>query len=287
MTALQFEELGAERSAVAAGGRLHRPQRAPDRRAQHGRPPLPAGVLQPLRRPLLQARQRHQPLRAPRALRRARASCSSARTRTRRRRARPGMLAIGSGGLEIAVAMAGHPFELATPLVVGVELRGRLPRLGAGQGRDPRAAAPARRARRRGRVFEFHGDGVATLSVSERGDDRQHDRRARRHDRACSRRTSARASGCAAQRREDAFVGARGRSRRGVRRDGGDRARRARAARRAAVLARQRRPRPRGRGHGDRAGLRRQLGQLGLRRPRDRRRGARRRRGAPAASTSR
>src|SRR3954447_2390685 len=39
-----------------------------------------------------------------------------------------GMLAIGVGGLEVAVAMAGHPFELPRPVLVGVELTGRLAR---------------------------------------------------------------------------------------------------------------------------------------------------------------
>src|SRR5919109_285806 len=34
-----------------------------------------------------------------------------------------GMIAIGAGGLEVAVAMAGHPYEIACPEVVEVELR--------------------------------------------------------------------------------------------------------------------------------------------------------------------
>jgi len=38
-----------------------------------------------------------------------------------------GMIAIGAGGLEVAAALAGAPFEIEMPLVVGVELRGRLP----------------------------------------------------------------------------------------------------------------------------------------------------------------
>ena len=37
-----------------------------------------------------------------------------------------GMLAIGAGGLDVAVAMAGHGFALACPTVVGVELTGAL-----------------------------------------------------------------------------------------------------------------------------------------------------------------
>ena len=80
-----------------------------------------------------------------------------------------GMLAIGSGGLEVAVAMAGHPFALASPTVVGVELRGRLPDWV--QAKDVILELLRRRDVRGGvgRIFEFHGDGVATLSVSERG----------------------------------------------------------------------------------------------------------------------
>ena len=39
----------------------------------------------------------------------------------------PGMLAIGAGGLEVALAMAGEPFHLRMPKVLGVRLVGRLP----------------------------------------------------------------------------------------------------------------------------------------------------------------
>ncbi|MES2141368.1 MAG: aconitate hydratase [Pseudomonadota bacterium] len=38
-----------------------------------------------------------------------------------------GMLAIGAGGLEVAMAIAGHPFHFSMPKVWGVELTGRLP----------------------------------------------------------------------------------------------------------------------------------------------------------------
>ena len=55
-----------------------------------------------------------------------------------------GMIAIGAGGLDVAVAMGGYPYEIACPEVVEVHLDGhaRAP-LGAGQGHDPGAAAPA------------------------------------------------------------------------------------------------------------------------------------------------
>src|ERR671918_238211 len=38
-----------------------------------------------------------------------------------------GSIAIGAGGLEVALAMAGYPFQTPTPIVVGVHLEGRLP----------------------------------------------------------------------------------------------------------------------------------------------------------------
>src|SRR4051794_41285775 len=78
------------------------------------------------------------------------------------------MLAVGVGGLEVAVAMAGRPFELMHPVVSGVELRGRLPpRV---QAKDIVLELLRRHGVRGGvgRMFEFHGDGVARLSVPER-----------------------------------------------------------------------------------------------------------------------
>lgn len=38
-----------------------------------------------------------------------------------------GMLAIGAGGLEVAMAMAGHPFHVKMPKIFGVKLKGKLP----------------------------------------------------------------------------------------------------------------------------------------------------------------
>src|SRR5256714_10919909 len=37
-----------------------------------------------------------------------------------------GMIAIGAGGLDVAVAMAGYPYEIACPEIVEVHLDGRL-----------------------------------------------------------------------------------------------------------------------------------------------------------------
>lgn len=80
-----------------------------------------------------------------------------------------GMLAVGAGATEVAVAMAGRPYALERPLVVGVELRGELPPWV--QSKDVVLELLRRRGVRggRGRIFEFHGEGVAGLSATDRG----------------------------------------------------------------------------------------------------------------------
>jgi len=80
-----------------------------------------------------------------------------------------GSLAMGAGGLDVAVALGGGAFYLTTPKVVGVELRGRL---------QPWVTAKdiilemLRRLTVKGgvgRIFEYYGEGVSQLSVPERG----------------------------------------------------------------------------------------------------------------------
>ncbi len=80
-----------------------------------------------------------------------------------------GMFAVGAGGLDVAVAMAGYGFSLQCPKVVGVELRGELPDWV--QSKDIILELLRRYGVRGGlgKVFEFTGEGVATLSVTERG----------------------------------------------------------------------------------------------------------------------
>lgn len=79
-----------------------------------------------------------------------------------------GVLAIGAGGLDVAIAMAGSPYYLRMPKVVGVELHGRL---------QPGVTAKdiifevLRRLTAKGgigRVLEYYGPGVAYLDVPER-----------------------------------------------------------------------------------------------------------------------
>ena len=80
-----------------------------------------------------------------------------------------GMFAIGAGGLDVAVAMAGYGFTLECPKIVGLELRGELPDWV--QSKDIILELLQRHGVRggSGRVFEFMGEGVAALSVTERG----------------------------------------------------------------------------------------------------------------------
>jgi aconitate hydratase len=79
-----------------------------------------------------------------------------------------GMLAIGAGGLEVALAMAGEPFYVKMPQVWGVKLVGELP---------PWVSAKdviLEMLRRHGvkggvgRIVEYHGPGLTALSVMDR-----------------------------------------------------------------------------------------------------------------------
>ncbi|MDX6512050.1 MAG: aconitate hydratase, partial [Gaiellaceae bacterium] len=79
-----------------------------------------------------------------------------------------GMLAIGAGATEVAVVMGGRPYALPTPVVVGVRLQGELqPWVEA---KDVILELLRRRGVRggRGRIFEFHGPGVAAIAASGR-----------------------------------------------------------------------------------------------------------------------
>lgn len=79
-----------------------------------------------------------------------------------------GALAIGAGGLDVAVAMGGGPFYVNMPKILGVELRGKL---------QPWVTAKdiilemLRRLTVKGgigKIIEYHGEGVASLTVPER-----------------------------------------------------------------------------------------------------------------------
>ncbi len=79
-----------------------------------------------------------------------------------------GMVAIGAGGLDVAVAMGGQPFYVNAPRVVLVRLTGSLPPWVSGK--DVILEVLRRQTVKGGlgRVFEYGGPGVETLSVPER-----------------------------------------------------------------------------------------------------------------------
>jgi len=79
-----------------------------------------------------------------------------------------GMIAMGAGGLDVALAMAGEPFTLTAPEVIGVSLTNALP---AWVSAKDVILELLRRLTVKGgvgKVFEYFGGGVATLSVPER-----------------------------------------------------------------------------------------------------------------------
>src|SRR5262244_1995718 len=79
-----------------------------------------------------------------------------------------GMLAIGAGGLDVAVAMGGGPYHFTMPNVVRVRLTGRLrPWVSA---KDVILELLRRYSARggSGKVFEYAGPGVDTLSLPQR-----------------------------------------------------------------------------------------------------------------------
>jgi aconitate hydratase len=80
-----------------------------------------------------------------------------------------GMLAIGAGGLDVAIAMAGSPYVLRMPKVLGVELLGSLP-VGV-TAKDIIFEILQRLTVKGGlgRILEYYGPGVASLEVPERG----------------------------------------------------------------------------------------------------------------------
>src|SRR3712207_4481448 len=79
-----------------------------------------------------------------------------------------GAIAIGAGGLDVALVMAGQPFETPAPKVVGVELTGDLSEWVTPK--DVILELLRRRGVRGGlgRVFEFYGPGVASIDVTGR-----------------------------------------------------------------------------------------------------------------------
>ena len=80
-----------------------------------------------------------------------------------------GMIAIGAGGLDVAVVLGGYPFEISCPEVVEVRLDGKLNRPWV-QAKDIILELLRRLSASGGKnkVFEFTGPGTGDLSIPER-----------------------------------------------------------------------------------------------------------------------
>ncbi len=79
-----------------------------------------------------------------------------------------GMLAIGAGGIDVALAMAGVPFTIKAPEIWGVKLTGELPDWVSAKDVILEMLRRHGVQKGRGRIIEYHGPGVDALSVMGR-----------------------------------------------------------------------------------------------------------------------
>src|SRR5690348_1569421 len=79
-----------------------------------------------------------------------------------------GMLAIGAGGLDVALAISGEPFPTAMPSVFGVELTGKLPAWVSAKDVILEMLRRHGVAGGVGKVIEYFGPGLASLSAMDR-----------------------------------------------------------------------------------------------------------------------
>jgi aconitate hydratase len=79
-----------------------------------------------------------------------------------------GMFAIGAGGLDVALVMAGEPFWITMPEVWGIHLKGELPDWVSAKDIILELLRRHGVAGGRGTVLEFYGSGLRQLSVMDR-----------------------------------------------------------------------------------------------------------------------
>ncbi len=79
-----------------------------------------------------------------------------------------GMLAIGAGGLEVALAMAGEPFYLQMPKILGVRLDGELPEWVSAKDVILEMLRRHSVMGGVGRIIEYHGPAIESLSAMDR-----------------------------------------------------------------------------------------------------------------------
>ena len=79
-----------------------------------------------------------------------------------------GMIAIGAGGLDVALAMAGNAYSIKAPRVVKVNLKGKLPYMVSSKDIILEVLRKCSVKGGVGKVFEYGGEGVKNLSVPQR-----------------------------------------------------------------------------------------------------------------------
>ena len=79
-----------------------------------------------------------------------------------------GMMAIGAGGLDVALAMAGQPFRIAYPKIIGVKLTGKLSPWVAAKDIILKMLSILSTKGNVGCMVEYFGPGVAELTVPQR-----------------------------------------------------------------------------------------------------------------------
>ncbi len=80
-----------------------------------------------------------------------------------------GVIAIGAGGLDVAAAMAGEPFYLEMPKIVGIKLTGKLQPFVSAKDVILQVLKILTVKGGVNKILEYYGPGVETLSVPERG----------------------------------------------------------------------------------------------------------------------
>ncbi len=78
------------------------------------------------------------------------------------------MLAIGAGGLDVALALAGRPYYFPCPKVLGVRLKGKLPEWVSAKDVILEMLRRYNVDGCSGKIIEYFGPGVATLSATDR-----------------------------------------------------------------------------------------------------------------------
>jgi len=79
-----------------------------------------------------------------------------------------GMLAIGAGGIDVALAMAGEPFYLECPRIIRINLEGGLKEWSSAKDVILAILQQLTTKGNTGTIIEYSGPGVASLSVQER-----------------------------------------------------------------------------------------------------------------------